>query len=153
MDLIPTSMPSAPSVAPRLYDLRAIEIATAFGSLLAGALLMSRDLLALGERNRARKVLIVGFVALAPLVLLGLSYSVPERFHKLDQVMFQGAQVLLMHFIAKRQLGSAISAHREAGGPFFSRWRAAGIALLVTPVVVAVILAVAQLFPELPALR
>jgi hypothetical protein len=55
---------------PRLYDLRAIDIATVLSSLFAGAFLISRNFTALGDDGAARKALVIGFAGLLPLSFL-----------------------------------------------------------------------------------
>ena len=68
---------SSPSQLPQLYSLRAIGIATFFGSLLAGGYLISENYRALGMKQ-------LGYIALAiSLLAFCLSSSVlGQRFHK-----------------------------------------------------------------------
>ena len=136
----------------RLYDLRAIELATVLSSEFAGAYLVARNLRALGQPKQSRNALLWGFLALVPLTLLIFSIVIPERFEPLLAVLVQGGQAVAVHVFAKRSHGDALAKHASTGGAFYSRWRAAGVALLVIPVPLIVMVLVALAFPRLPAL-
>jgi hypothetical protein len=135
----------------RLYDLRAIDIGTVLSSLFAGAFLISRNLSALGDREGARNALLGGFLGLIPLALLAYSITLPGRYDSLVRLGFQLGQAAIIHLIAIRVHGNALREHKESGGVFFSRWRAAGLSILLIPVVFVVFLGVAILFPNMPA--
>jgi len=137
---------------PRLYDVHSIDLATFLGSWFAGAILLSRNLQALGRVEDARSTLIVGFFGLIALAFAIYSIVVPERFDRLVGLAVQAAQVAAVHVLSTRTLGRSIERHRAAGGAFYSRWRAAGVSVLVLPITIGVIVAVAIFFPGLPAL-
>jgi len=149
---IPPSLEQDHAGSIRLYDLRAIDIATFLSSWFAGAFLLSRNLRALGRLDDARNVLLVGFLALFPLAFLLGFIVVPEAYERALSCAVQTAQVGLVHLTAKRLHAHDLESHAAAGGGFFSRWRAAGVALLLLPVAFAVFFGVVLAFPNLPAL-
>jgi hypothetical protein len=116
--------------APRLYDLRAMDIATVLSSLFAGAFLISRNFAALGNDDAARKALLIGFAGLLPLSFLLVLAPNSPRYDGLIHLMFQFGQAAIVHVAAIKSQGDAIKKHRTSGGLFYSRWRAAGISLL-----------------------
>jgi hypothetical protein len=136
----------------RLYDVRAIEIATFLSSCFAGAYLLARNFKALGKPAKARNAIIFGFLGTVGLAFLAFSIVVPARAEGGVGFAIQTAQVLVLHFIAIRVNGRAIEKHRENTGKFFSRWRAVGVSILVLPVVAAIFIVIAIMFPNLPAL-
>jgi hypothetical protein len=117
--------------ARRLYDLRAMDIGTALSSLFAGAFLISRNFAALGDQEAARKALVLGFVGLLALAFLLVLAPTSPRYDGLTRLAFQVGQVGIVHFAAVKVQGNAIEKHRASGGLFYSRWRAAGISLLL----------------------
>lgn len=117
--------------APRLYDLRAMDIATVLSSLFAGAFLISRNFAALGNDEAARRALLIGFVGLLPLSFLLVLAPDSPRYDGLIRLAFQLGQAAIVHVAAVKFQGDAIKKHRASGGLFYSRWRAAGISLLL----------------------
>lgn len=136
----------------RLYDLRAIEIATALSSVLGGAFLISRNLRALGEHDKARNTLIAGVVGMIVVTLIVLSIVLPHGTGRGGGLVIQAAQVVVVYLSASWLTGKAIKQHRASGATFYSRWRAVGVSLLVLPIAAGTFLAVAFAFPSLPAL-
>ena len=114
---------------------------------------MARNLRALGRNDAARNAVLFAFLALFPLAFAIYSIVVPEQYDRALGVAVQGFQVAAVHLVASRVHGKELEAHRESGGRFYSRWRAAGVSLLVLPVALVVLIAVAMAFPDLPALR
>lgn len=53
----------------------------------------------------------------------------------MTRLAFQLGQAAIVHFAALKVQGGAIEKHRASGGLFYSRWRAAGISLLLILVV------------------
>ena len=111
-----------------------MDIGTALSSLFAGAFLISRNFAALGDQEAARKALVLGFVGLLPLAFL-LVLAPTSRYDGLTRLAFQLGQAAIVHFAALKVQGGAIEKHRASGGLFYSRWRAAGISLLLILVV------------------
>jgi hypothetical protein len=116
---------------PRLYDLRAMDIATVLSSLFAGAFLISKNFTALGNDDAARKALLIGFAGLLPLSFLLVLAPQSPHYDGLMRLVFQAGQAAIVHVAAVKLQGGAIEKHRSSGGLFYSRWRAAGISLLL----------------------
>ncbi|WP_343577685.1 hypothetical protein [Pseudomonas sp.] len=107
-----------------LYRLRAVGIATFFGTPLAGAWVMTQNLRHLGLHDRIQQVWYVGIAISIGLALLGL---LPDG---IPLAPFTIVAVLSMHEYAKQVTGDALEQHASRGGTFLSNWRAFGISLL-----------------------
>jgi len=129
----------------RLYDLRALELATFLSTWFAGAFLASRNFRSIGDHDAARNSLLLGIVGLIAIALAAMLIEIPERAERSAGFLIQCAQVALVHVLAKRSLGESLASHSSAGGKFYSHWRAAGIALLLLAPVAAVFFGVALL--------
>ena len=137
---------------PKLYSIGGIDIATFLCSWFAGAFLIARNYHQFGKPESARNALLLGFAGIVCLSFAVFSVVVPERYEQALSAAIQGIQVLMVHLLAKRLQGRALSNHVELGGTFYSRWRAAGVAVLLLPVVLALMVAVALAFPQLPGI-
>ncbi|HEX5065028.1 MAG TPA: hypothetical protein VFY49_02865 [Myxococcota bacterium] len=137
---------------PKLYSASGIDVATFFGSWLAGAILISRNFSRLGNPDAARNAIIIGAAGTIALAFVALSLAVPASAERALQHGFQAVQVAVIHLVVSRAQGAPLKEHTAAGGEYFSRWRALGISLLVFPIAVVLVLGVAYLFPNLPAL-
>jgi hypothetical protein len=104
-----------------LYRMSAVGIATFFGTPLAGAYIIARNLRALGLHERVRNTWSIASGLLVLVMVIG--YWLPEG----AGIGLTVAQVIGMHQHAKVLFGEAVAAH---GGTFLSNWRAFGIALL-----------------------
>ncbi|MDA8868907.1 hypothetical protein N9H91_03750 [Pseudomonadales bacterium] len=129
---------SSPSQLPQLYSLRAIGIATFFGSLLAGGYLISENYRALGMKQ-------LGYIALA-ISLLAFCLSSIAVASFIDPVITQEgemqsidltlplliniAQVLSLLSITHVVQGSMLASFAEMQGQFHSTWRAVGMGLV-----------------------
>ena len=134
-----------PQQSLRLYDLRALELATFLSTCFAGAFLASRNFRSIGDHDAARNSLLLGMVGLIAIALAAFLIEIPERADRSAGFLIQAAQVVLVHVLAKRSLGKSLASHSSAGGEFYSHWRAAGIALLLLVPVLAVFFGVALL--------
>ncbi len=126
---------SEPQPAHKLYSLGSIGLATFLASWFAGAVLISRNYSRLGMRRASRISILLAVLSLVPLVIAIFLIEVPQQYDPYVPVVFQGIQIGVISMIAKRLQGEAFSAHEGKGGQFYSNWRAAGIALLLAPVV------------------
>ena len=123
-----------------LYSIGAVGIATFIGSPLAGALLLTRNLAALGRSSESGGIwglAVAVFVALTALALI-LPESVPA-------LPFTIAQLMWMTWLTQQRVGEQIRVHREQAGIFHSNWKAAGIGLLFGVVIFAIAFAVVLL--------
>lgn len=140
MDTIQLQAAQGVAKVPRLYDLRAVDIATFISSIFAGAFLISRNFAALGDDDAARRTLVLGFLGLLPLAFLLILVPSSPKYDDLTRLAFQLGQAGIIHFAAVKVQGEALSKHRESGGLFYSRWRAAGISLLLLVLVLPILL-------------
>lgn len=135
-DLQQTSTNQAP-----LYSIAGVGLATFIGTPLAGAWLLAHNLQLLGKADRVALVWGVSIVLL--LVTLVLAFVLPEEVPALP---FAVAQLMAMIMLAKNLMEVELKQHTEAGGVFLSKWRAAGIGLLFTLAVAALMFAVLMIF-------
>ncbi len=77
-----------------------------------------------------------------PLIIAIFLIEVPQQYETYMQFVFQGIQIGVISMVAKRLQGEAFYAHEEKGGQFYSNWRATGIALLLLPVTVGLLIVV-----------
>jgi hypothetical protein len=124
--------------APQLYDPRNRHCDHTLVSL-CDAFLISRNFAALGEHESARKALALGFVGLLPLAFFLVLVPASPRYDGVTRPAFQLRQVAIVHLSAVRVQGNAIAKHRVSGGLFYSRWRAAGISLLLILIIVPIL--------------
>jgi hypothetical protein len=116
-----------------LYRMSAVGIATFFGTPLAGAYIISRNLRALGLDEKVQGT---WWMAIGVLVLvMVVGYWLPDS----AGMGLTVAQVIGMHQYAKSLFGEAVAGH---AGVFRSNWRAFGIALLFLLAFLVVVFAV-----------
>ncbi|MGD8925386.1 MAG: hypothetical protein PVG20_00965 [Thioalkalispiraceae bacterium] len=127
----------------KLYKVSGIGVATFFGSILAGGLLMSRNYKHLGKELEARKALIYSF--LATFFILLIAFLIPDDVH-IPNLVFTIPQIIVMVQIAKSEQGQAIQDHEQRGGALASNWLAFGISILVALAIFAIIVLIAMLF-------
>jgi hypothetical protein len=104
-----------------LYRMSAVGIATFFGTQLAGAYIIDRNLRALGLDAKVQGTwwLAVGLLVL----VMVIGYWLPQG----AGIGLTVAQVIGMHQHAKSLFGETVAGHT---GVFHSNWRAFGLALL-----------------------
>lgn len=121
---------------PPLYRIAAIGVGTFLGTPLAGAWMLAHNLQLLGKADR---VAMVWGIAVALLALtIVLAFVLPEEVPTLP---FAIAQLAGMVMLAKHLIEADIQRHDLAGGAFLSNWRAAGIAILFSIGVMALLFA------------
>ena len=124
----------SPTTAKRIYSTKGILI----GSLLAGPLvagyMMSSNCSALELKNRTRIwiISIISFICITALAIF-LPESVPA-------FVFIFANAALGYYLAQYLQGKDIEQHISNGGPMYSGWRSAGIALIFTVVFILIAL-------------
>ncbi len=125
----------------RLYSLAAVGWATVFGSPLAGAYIIARNLRILGRGAEERKVWLTGVAVLVALLLLAL--LLPEN---MPTAAFTAAQVVGMYQYGKVTYAEQVVRHAQQGGRFYSNWRAVGVGLLILLAFVVLVVPLALLF-------
>ncbi len=117
-----------------LFRMSGIGIATFFGTLMAGGLLMALNYRALGRPERVWPVIAL---SLGASVIVGvLAWVLPEQ---VPSIVFTVAQLVAITQAAKATQGPDIDARIAAGLPMRSNWLAFGISLLVLAGVFALI--------------
>lgn len=115
----------------KFYSLKSISIATFFGGPIAAAILMRRNFLNLNEDKKALNSLFIGI--LSTILLFVIIFSIPETvWDKTPNSILPAIYTGIIYLIAERHQGQALKEHKENNGSFFSAWRAAGIGLLFT---------------------
>lgn len=133
-DLQPAS--TGTSVEP-LYRIAAIGVGTFLGTPLAGAWMLAHNLQLLGKADRVAMVWGIAVALFA--MTIALAFVLPEE---VPAMPFAIAQLVGMVMLAKYLTEADIQHHEQAGGAFLSNWRAAGIAVLFSIGVMALIFAV-----------
>ncbi|MGG2399662.1 hypothetical protein ACJRW5_22210 [Pseudomonas sp. SH1-B] len=123
-----------------LYSLAGVGLATFIGTPLAGAWLLAHNLQLLGKADRVAMTWGVSVALL--FVTLVLAFVLPEEVPALP---FAIAQLFAMMALSKHLIETDIKRHAAAGGRFLSNWRAAGIGLLFTLGMVALMFAVVMI--------
>jgi hypothetical protein len=126
-----------------LYKINGIAIATFFGSVLAGGLLMAQNYKQLGKPDEAKKILIYSAIAL--IIIIALAFVVLDNWN-VPAIVFTLPQWVGMQALAQGYQAKDIQAHEEAGGKLASNWKALGISLLVLLAIAAVVFFVAFTF-------
>ncbi|MBU6954650.1 MULTISPECIES: hypothetical protein [unclassified Hahella] len=127
----------------RLYKLPAVGLATFFGTILAGGIILSYNFKQLGREDMARNALVFSLLALV--VIFGLAFFVPDIPGV--NVVFTVVQLVAMMQIAKKYQGDDVEHHMANGGAMISNWAAFGISLLVLVVVIGLLFGVGMLLP------
>lgn len=121
------------TITHKLYNERAILIATFVGGPLAGGYLLSRNFGALNEPAKASRTWII---SIGVLLLLAGSSFLPAA-DKIPAVVYSFACCMTAHFAAKKFQGSSIALHQTNGGSFYGTWRAVRVGLLSCLLMVA----------------
>jgi hypothetical protein len=106
-----------------LFNSGHVALATFFGTVLGGAVLMSINEKRLGRSQQAMLTLIFG--VLACIVMIGIAFVLPSP----GGAPFGLATIFGMRAIAEKRLGPIVKAHTDAGGKVASGWAAFGIGL------------------------
>ncbi len=136
----------------KLYSLAAIDLATFLGSLVAGSFLLAANFRNLGSsdssRDSSRRSIVYETSAARNVIFLGLTafaaFAValvwlPPALEELP-LPFLLLQVAAAHMYGKWKQGDALDHHKRAMGFFHSKWRAAGIGLLATPLALGILI-------------
>ena len=122
----------------KLYSLAAIDLATFLGSLVAGSLLLAANFRNLGNHDSSRNAIVLGLTAFAAFAFA--IFHLPPALEELPAGPFYLLQVAAAHMYGKWKQGEALDRHQDVMGSFHSKWRAAGIGLLATPLALGIML-------------
>ncbi len=123
----------------QLYSQKAIGIATALGSIIAGVFLIASNLKKLERSEEVLQTYIFGIVIFA-LILISL-IKIPMADNA-PGVVIQIIQVGIIYLFANNKIGKDLKLHEEKKGSFYSNWRTVGISLLLLPLVVGALIGV-----------
>lgn len=129
----------------KLFKVPAVGIATFFGTMLAGGIIMSINLRRMGDGAKANQIIAISFFATIAVAVLAvvLPAEVPS-------MVFTIAQIVTMHQWAKATQEAALAQHVDTGGEMQSNWLAFGMSLLVLLVLAFVsAVLIGMVFPEL----
>ena len=134
----PNLPPTSPGIATTtpLFTSGSVAVASFFGCPLAGGIILAKNYRRMGQPAHATQALTLSCVA--TLVLFATFSAIPDDAN-LPTGPFLWLQVWGMYAIAKAKQGRSVEGHRFAGGAIASRWRAAGIGLLVSIGMVALV--------------
>jgi hypothetical protein len=123
-----------------LYSERSINIATFLGTPVAAGFLIRRNFINLGNETYGKHTL---FISIAfTIILFILIILIPEHIiDKIPNALFPGIYTLIVWFVVNRYQGEALKNHKKEGGSFYSAWKAAGVGLIASVVLVAMIFA------------
>lgn len=122
----------------RLFDARSVGIATFFGSVIAGGIVLAINEARAGRRQKVATTLILSFLAGAGLFVVGMLLpDVPGL-----SLGFTIAQVMGMNKLAEHLQLDIVETHRSRGGQLASGWAAFGIGLGVGVALVGAVVGV-----------
>ena len=120
----------------KLYSNKAISIATFFGGPLAAGVLMRQNFKNLGNDLYANHSLAIGI--LSTIVLFGSLVIIPEHINeKIPNALFPAIYTAIIYFVVESLIGEKLKNHKEAGGEFYSGWKAAGIGFVSSLIIIA----------------
>lgn len=122
-----------------LYSKTAIDIATAFGSMIAGAFLIASNLKKLGRSDEVFQVYIFNIISFSLLMFLLIKIPFAE---KIPDFFIQLLQVAIVHTFTRYKLGNDLENHGAQKGVYYSKWRAVGISMLLLPFVIGIFLGI-----------
>ena len=124
-----------------LYSERSISLATYLGGPLAAGILLRRNFLNLGNEKNALWALLLGIISTAALFIA--IFSIPETIiEKVPNALLPLIYTGVIYFFVHRLQGTQLKQHKDNGGVFYSAWRAAGIGLVYSVILIASIFGV-----------
>jgi hypothetical protein len=132
-----------------LYNSNKVVLATFFGTVLGGAVVMALNEYRLGRGRACVVTLLLG--ALGAAALVGIAIVTPDKFP--GQNLMWLLPMLLMRFVADQRQKALVSAHLQMGGKKGSSWAAFGLGMaslvvvLVPTFAIAIVLALAGVIP------
>lgn len=131
---------ATPAANLRLYSVPAVGLGTFFGTSVAGAYFIVQNLKALGREREVKTVWAVGIGLFIAMTLAGI--FLPDN---IPAVVFVLPPLFAMNAYARQLFGPQVLEHKANNGRFYSLWRAVGIGLLFSLVVVGAMVALLML--------
>lgn len=120
----------------KLYSLKAISVATYLGGPLAAGILARRNFYNLGNEQAGKHAMVLGIIS--TLVIFGIIFSIPDAIiDKVPNALIPLIYTLVIYWVIEKTQGAQIKEHEKNKQRFYSNWRAAGIALACSAILVA----------------
>ncbi len=117
------------STTKKLYSKKSISIATFIGGPLAASILIGQNFRALGKHQLYTNSIFIGLIS--TVALIGLLTLTPEYIiDKIPQPIIPAIYTGIIFLIINKYQGIDIEEHEKLKGEFQSPWKAAGIALV-----------------------
>jgi len=127
-------------VPQKLYSQKSIGLATYLGGPLAASILIRRNYIVLQKEEHARYSIFIGVLTTIFLLYLFLFLIPEEILDKIPNYILPLIYSGLIYLFVEKSQGREIKLHKEAGGLFYSMGRSAGIGLLASMPLIALIL-------------
>lgn len=122
----------------KLFNQKAITIATYFGGPLAAGYLVKKNYEAYDQYEKGKNAFIIGIVSTV-LIFAGI-YSIPDHIiDKIPNAVIPAIYTAIIYLIVEKIQGQRIKEHKESGGEFHSAWKATGIGAIFMVVLIAVL--------------
>tara|TARA_R110001632_G_scaffold40289_4_gene100910 strand:+ start:1068 stop:1847 length:780 start_codon:yes stop_codon:yes gene_type:complete len=123
----------------KFYSLKAIGIATFFGGPIAAGYLVRQNYLAINEPEKAKKSLIIGIIS--TIILFSTIFLIPEEImERIPNPIIPSIYTIIIYLIVEKLQGEYLKEHEENENPFHSNWKAAGIGLIFSIIIIVSIL-------------
>jgi len=136
----------------KLYSQRAISIATFFGGPVVAGFLIKKNYEALNQKKAGKKAFLIGIVS--TILLFAGIFSIPEHFfEKVPNIVIPAIYTGIIYLIVDTIQGEWLKEHKENGGEFYSRWKAAGIGAIFMVILFALIIGAGFIYGDLAKLN
>jgi hypothetical protein len=132
----------------KLFNLKAITIATYFGGPLAAGYLVKKNFETFDDSENGKKVFIIGIISTI-LIFAGI-FSMPEHIiDKIPNAIIPAIYTGIIYLIVEKIQGKKLKEHKESGGEFYSAWKATGIGAIFMLILVVMIAGTAFIMGDL----
>lgn len=130
----------------KLYSHTGIAIATYFGGPLAAGVLVRKNSINLGKKRQGLYALIIGIVSTI-LLFIGI-FQIPENIiDKVPNAIIPFVYTGIIYLIVEKIHGDKLKKQKQEG-EFYSNWKATGIGLVCSVILVGGIFAFAYFQPQ-----
>ena len=131
----------------KLYSPNAIALATYFGGPLAAGILIRKNSINLGREKEGLWTLIIGMIS--TILLFWGILQIPEPIiDMIPNFLIPAIYTPIIYLIVEKIQGETLKKHKEENNEFYSNWKAAGIGLVCSIVLIGGIFAYAYFAPE-----
>lgn len=119
----------------KLYSQRAIAIATYLGGPLAAGILIRKNFKNLGKDNQGLNAFIIGIIS--TILIFVCIFQIPEPIiDKIPNFIIPLIYTGIIYLIVEKIQGKDLKKHKEEKNEFYSNWKAAGIGLVCSVILV-----------------